>query len=216
MPPWRELLCPDCPLVLRLGGRSRQLSVVSKSPKLLPGSLSAVLQGNCFPRYSDMYLSTLGTVHTLASGLGCSLNSASRSSLVRQRLRCLERYADTDLGVTKVPSLFLTSSVGSKLTKSPDSESSRDSFTSNFLYFSWGCNASSRDLLDALLGVAEPPSSAEESLLAVRGRSTVITDLSPHSWTRLPGCGDDCLGVLSVSSHNASLSDLATGAGICL
>ena len=86
-----------------------------------------------FPRYSAMYLSTLGTVHTSASGLGCSLNRASRSSLVRHRLRCLERYVSTDLGITKVPSLFFTSSVGSKSGTSPDSvsEPSRVSLASH-------------------------------------------------------------------------------------
>lgn len=70
--------------------------------------------GNCFPRYSVMHLSTLGTVHTSVSGLGCSLNRASHSSLVIHHLRCLERYVSTDLGITKVPTLFFTSSVGSK------------------------------------------------------------------------------------------------------
>ena len=119
-----------------------------------------------------MYLSTLGTVHTSTSGLGCSLNRASLSSLVRQRLTCLERYVDTDLGVTNVPSLFLTSSVGSKLVKSPDSvsESSRDPFASNLCRFCWGCSASSRDLFDPLLGVTDEPSpSIDEFILAVRG-----------------------------------------------
>ena len=37
-------------------------------------------------RYSAMYLSILGTVHTSAPGLGCSLNRASHTSLVRHRL----------------------------------------------------------------------------------------------------------------------------------
>ena len=79
-----------------------------------------------------MYLSTLGTVHTSASGLGCSL--PSHSSLVRHHLGCLERYVSTDLGISKVPSLFLTSSVGSKSRTSPDSisEPSRVSLVSHF------------------------------------------------------------------------------------
>lgn len=56
---------------------------------------------------------------------------------------------------------------------------------------------SSRDLLDALLGVVEElPPSVEESLLS--------------------DCWGGCLALLSVSSNNASLRDLPTGARICL
>ena len=107
--------------------RSRQAAVsglkLAKIAAWIFVSCASLSLGNCFPRYSVMYLSTLGTVHTSASGLGCSLNRASRSSLVRHRLRCLERYVSTDLGITKVPSLFFTSSVGSKSRTSPDSAS---------------------------------------------------------------------------------------------
>ena len=89
-----------------------------------------------------------------------------------QRLKCLERYVDTDLGVTNVPSLFLASSVGSKLMKSPDSVSElfRDPFASSLCHFRWGCSASSRDFFDPPLGMTdEPSSSIDEFILAVRG-----------------------------------------------
>ena len=118
--------------------RSRQAAVsglkIAKIAVWILVSCALPSLGNCFPRYSVIYLSTLGTVHTSASGLGCSLNRASRSSLVRHRLRCLERYVSTDLGITKVPSLFFTSSVGSKSRMFPDSvsEPSRVSPASHF------------------------------------------------------------------------------------
>ena len=107
--------------------RSRQAAVsglkIAKIAAWIFVSCALPSLGNCFPRCSAMYLSTLGTVHTSASGLGCSLNRASRSSLVRHHLRCLERYVSTDLGITNVPSLFFTSSVGTKSRTSPDSVS---------------------------------------------------------------------------------------------
>ena len=115
--------------------RSRQAAVsglkITKIAAWIFVSCASLSLGNYFPRYSDMYLSTLSTVHTSVSG---SLNRASCSSLVRHRFRCLERYDSTDLGITKVPSLFFTSYVGSKLRKSPDLGSvlSRVSFVSNF------------------------------------------------------------------------------------
>ena len=93
--------------------RSRQAAVSGLKIVKIAAWIFVSCASFCFPRYSAMYLSTLGTVHTSASGLGCSLNRASRSSLVRHRLRCLQRYVSTDLGITKVPSLFFTSSVGS-------------------------------------------------------------------------------------------------------
>ena len=53
--------------------------------------------GNLVPRKSTIYLSTLGTEVTSRSGLGCSLNRAPRSSLVRQRQRYFSRYTLTGL-----------------------------------------------------------------------------------------------------------------------
>ena len=98
--------------------RSHQAAVsglkIAKIAAWIFVSCALLSLGNCFPGYSLMYLSALGTVHTSTSGLGRSLNRVSC-------LECLERFVSTDLGVTKVLSLFLTSSVGSKFRTSPDS-----------------------------------------------------------------------------------------------
>ena len=70
--------------------------------------------GNFLPRKSDMYLSTLGARVASTSGLGCSLNRASLSSLVRQCLRCLLRYFSIAFGTLSAPSLVCTMEAGSK------------------------------------------------------------------------------------------------------
>lgn len=70
--------------------------------------------GMRFPRNSDMYLSIFGGTQESRSGLGCSLNRASLSSLVRQRFICLSRYCCMHWGTLNVPSFDLTRSPGSK------------------------------------------------------------------------------------------------------
>ena len=69
--------------------------------------------GNLFPRKSDIYLSGLGAVHAMMSGRGCSLNTASRSSLVMHLLRCLSKYFLIHGGGLNVPSLDVTREAGS-------------------------------------------------------------------------------------------------------
>ena len=61
-----------------------------------------------------MYLSTFGAAQESRSGRRCSLKRASCSSLRRQRLKCLSTYCWMTFGASKVPSLDLTSSAGSK------------------------------------------------------------------------------------------------------
>ena len=48
------------------------------------------------------------------SGLGCSLNVASRSFLERQRFICFSKYAFMPEGTLNVPSFAITREAGSK------------------------------------------------------------------------------------------------------
>ena len=73
-----------------------------------------------------MYLSTLGGLQDCRSGLGCSLNMASRSSLERQRFICLSKYFFIVVGARNVPSLDFTRDAGLNPSLSSSSESVAD------------------------------------------------------------------------------------------
>ena len=59
-----------------------------------------------------MYLSGIGTAHAFASGRGCALKIASRSSFSKHLLRCFSRYLVILVKGLNIPSLALISEAG--------------------------------------------------------------------------------------------------------
>lgn len=184
MPQWLVRLNVSSPSVPPQGDPTRLLSVVSKLPKLLPGSLSFVILGKLLSKEfcHVMYSSTLGTVHTSASGLGCSLNRTSRSSWLGNASNAWKGTLILIWGVTNVPPLFLPSGSVRPKSSYSVSESPRDPFVSNFCRSCWGSSASSGDLFDPPPGVTdEPPPSIDEFVLAVRGSEHCKYRSPPYS-----------------------------------